>query len=112
MSPPLWSEIDWAAHTAKIQRQQRRGIFFVPKTSASQRTIELPASLLALLESWRKRICANEHDLVCPSVLGKPMQSSALLSEDCARRYSVRVLVLCAFMTCVIRSRATCSKPG
>ncbi len=76
-----WSDIDWAGHTAKIQRQQRRGVFFVPKTRASQRTIELPGPLLALLKDWQKRLGDNEQGLVCPSVLGKPMQGSALLQR-------------------------------
>lgn len=76
-----WSDIDWAQRTAKIRRQQRGGVFFVPKTKASRRTIELPAALLEMLKFSQKKIGDNEHDVVCPSVRGKPMQASALLQR-------------------------------
>ena len=41
----------------------------------------LPVALLEMLRSWQKKIGDNEHDVVCPSVRGKPMQSSALLQR-------------------------------
>ncbi len=79
-----WGDIDWQRGTAEIRRQQRRGKFSKPKTSASRRTIELPPMLLSMLKAWRVRVQnaeTNPLDLVCPSVRGLPMQASALLQR-------------------------------
>jgi integrase len=76
-----WRDIDWVRGTAEIRRTQRRGVFSKPKSKASRRTIELPAQLVAELKSWRPGCPNNEHDLVCPSITGLPMQASALLQQ-------------------------------
>lgn len=76
-----WGDIDWGRGTADIRRTQRRGVFSKPKSRSSRRTIELPAPLISLLEEWKTRCPDNEHDLVCPSVTGLPMQASALLQR-------------------------------
>jgi integrase len=79
-----WSDIDWNRGTAEIRRSQRCGRFDDTKSKASRRTIELPPVLLAELKRWRLRVQnaeGNPHDLVCPSVRGKPMHGSALLTR-------------------------------
>jgi integrase len=88
-----WSDIDWNRRTAEIRRTYRCGAFYQPKTPASRRTVELPAELVSELKRWRLRCPKGEHDLVCPSVTGRPMQGSALLQQGflpALRRAGVR----------------------
>jgi integrase len=73
-----WGDIDWNKGTAEIRRTWRCGQFYMPKTASSRRTVELPAELVAMLKRWRLACPKGEHDLVCPSVKGNPMQASAL----------------------------------
>lgn len=76
-----WGDIDWNRGTAEIRRTYRCGAFYQPKTASSRRTIELPADLVATLKRWRLACPKGEHDLVCPSKRGLPMQASALLNQ-------------------------------
>jgi integrase len=76
-----WDDIDWVGGAARIRRTQRGGVFSKPKSKASRRTIELPAPLISELKRWRPLCSKSEHDLVCPSVTGLPMQASALLQR-------------------------------
>ncbi len=76
-----WGDIDWNRGTAEIRRTYRCGAFYQPKTASSRRTVELPAELLSELKRWRLACQNTEHDLVCPSTTGKPMQASALLQQ-------------------------------
>lgn len=76
-----WSDFSSDYSTAEIKRTYRRGRFSKTKTGASRRTIEIPAELRAMLKEWQPRCPKNEHDLVCPSVRGLPMQASALLQR-------------------------------
>ena len=89
-----WGDIDWNRGTAEIRRTLTRGRgFSQPKTATSRRTIELPAALVSELKRWRLAAPKRDHDLVCPSVTGKPMQGSALLTQGfhpALRRAGVR----------------------
>lgn len=88
-----WGDIDWNRRTAEIRRTYRCGAFYQPKTAASRRTVELPAELVSELKRWRLACPKGEHDLVCPSVTGRPMQGSALLQQGflpALRRAGVR----------------------
>jgi integrase len=76
-----WGDIDWNKQTAEIRRTYRCGKFYQPKTTASRRTVELPAELVAMLKRWKLACPKADHDLVCPSKTGKPMQASALLQQ-------------------------------
>jgi integrase len=88
-----WGDIDWIRNTAEIRRTYRCGAFYQPKTASSRRTVELPGELVAELKRWRLACPKGEHDLVCPSVAGKPMRASALLMRGfvpALRRAGVR----------------------
>ena len=88
-----WGDIDWNRRTAEIRRTYRCGAFYQPKTASSRRTVELPPELVSELKRWRLACPKGEHDLVCPSVTGRPMQGSALLQQGflpALRRAGVR----------------------
>jgi integrase len=88
-----WGDIDWNRRTAEIRRTYRCGAFYQPKTASSRRTVELPAELVSELKRWRLACPKGEHDLVCPSITGRPMQGSALLQQGfqpALRRAGVR----------------------
>jgi integrase len=76
-----WGDFSIDLSTAEIRRTYRRGRFSKTKTGASRRTIEIPVELRAELRAWQPACPKNEHDLVCPSVTGRPMQASALLQR-------------------------------
>jgi integrase len=76
-----WSDFSRDFSTAEVRRVYRRKCFAKPKTAASLRAIEIPDELRKILQEWRPRCPNNEHDLVCPSVTGLPMQASALLQR-------------------------------
>lgn len=74
-----WTDFASDFSTAEIKRVYRRGRFSKPKTKSSLRTIEIPVELREMLREWQPRCPRNEHNLVCPSVRGKPMPAATLL---------------------------------
>lgn len=76
-----WSDFSPDYSTVEIKRVYRRGRFTKPKTPSSLRTVEIPPELRTMLQTWREVCPKSEHDLVCPSVRGLPMQGSALLQR-------------------------------
>ena len=88
-----WSDMAADLGSLRISQIFRRGRFTQPPTRASCRVIKIPADLRAILEKWRMRFPQNEHDLVCPSSAGLPMEASALAREGlipALRRANVR----------------------
>lgn len=88
-----WGDVDWNRKTVEVRRTFRCGEFYQPKTKSSRRTVELPPELLTELKQWRLACKKGDHDLVCPSATGLPMQGSALLQQGflpALRRAGVR----------------------
>ena len=88
-----WGDIDWNRRITEVRRTYRCGAFYQPKTASSRRTVELPTELVSELKRWRLACPKGDHDLVCPSVTGRPMQGSALLQQGflpALRRAGVR----------------------
>jgi integrase len=76
-----WRDFSQDFSTAEIRRVYRRKRFAKPKTASSLRTVEIPDELRKTLQEWTLRCPSNEHHLVCPSVTGLPMHTSALLQR-------------------------------
>lgn len=90
-----WEDIDWDAGTLAIRRTVHNVVgqglqFGEPKTERSRRRIELaPGAVAALrlqqdLQEWARRIAGakwEEHGLVFPNTIGKPMDPGTV-SDD------------------------------
>jgi integrase len=87
-----WSDIDFVAGTATIQRalQRQRGVglvFVEPKSARGRRTVTLPPETLAVLAAHREDLDREreeagdrwqDHELVFPSPIGRPRDMSYL----------------------------------
>ena len=74
-----WADVNWQSGEVHIRRTWRRGAFYEPKTVKSRRVVEVSASLLRELKAWRLRCPKAEHDLIFPTMAGRPMQGCDLL---------------------------------
>jgi integrase len=70
-----WVDVDWQASQIHIQRTFNNGRFFVTKTKASNRRVDLGPTMLIELKKWRLISPKNEYDLVFPNEAGKPMNN-------------------------------------
>ncbi|TGP55763.1 site-specific integrase [Mesorhizobium sp. M2D.F.Ca.ET.225.01.1.1] len=66
-----WAAVDLKAGTIEVrQRADESGDIGAPKSKAGRRTINIPASLVAILRAWKLR--AGGHDLVFATTEGTP----------------------------------------
>jgi integrase len=69
-----WPQIDLAGRAVTVnQRADAKGNIGPPKSSASRRTIPLPASAITSLKEWKLACVPSDLELVFPSVGGKVM---------------------------------------
>ncbi|RWK33777.1 MAG: site-specific integrase [Mesorhizobium sp.] len=65
-----WVAVDLKAGTIEVrQRADEKGTIGAPKSKAGRRTINIPASLVAILRQWKLR--AGGHELVFATTEGK-----------------------------------------
>lgn len=76
-----WGDIDWNSNSVYVRRSWKEGRFHAPKTKASARHIELPASLASILRKWQIACPSSDDDLVFPNLCGKPISGANLLQR-------------------------------
>ena len=84
-----WADVDLTRRTIHVQRQlQRDGTFAEPKTAKGRRTIDLPASCVAMLKDYRRQQTEERllvgpewqhNDLVFCTHQGRPLSQRNIL---------------------------------
>jgi integrase len=68
-----WGDVDWANSQIHIQRTFNNRRFFLPKTKASNRKIDLGPNVMTALKRWKLMCPSNDLNLVFPSNTGTPL---------------------------------------
>jgi integrase len=76
-----WSDVDWENRQICIRRTFNKGRFFVPKTKASRRRIDLAPNVIADLKKWKLACSPNDIDLIFPNEVGKPINYSNMVQR-------------------------------
>ena len=74
-----WSDVLWESRQLHIQRTFNHGAFYMPKSKASVRKIDMGPAMMTTLKRWRLACPPNELDLVFPGIDGKPLGHSYML---------------------------------
>jgi integrase len=76
-----WSDIDWEAKQVFIKRTFNFGKYFDPKTSTSQRKVDLSPLVIRELRKWKLACPDNELDLIFPNEAGNPRKNKNMLKR-------------------------------
>lgn len=96
-----WCDVDWASQSIQVQRQVQwknkskglegpRYYFKTPKSQAGVRRISLGVPSMEKLKLQKKRVATqslraegewDEHDLIFPNLLGRPIEPTNLVRE-------------------------------
>ena len=74
-----WSDIDWERSQLHIQRTFNNQAWYSPKTKASNRRIDIGASVMAQLKRWKMACPPNELMMVFPNAAGNPMSHNNMV---------------------------------
>ena len=74
-----WTDIDWFNNQIHIQRTFNEGAWYMPKSRASNRKIDLGPSMMSELRKWKVACPSNELDLVFPNEAGNPINHGNML---------------------------------
>jgi integrase len=76
-----WDAVDWKNNQIRIKRTFNSGRWYLPKTKASNRSIDLGPSMMMKLKKWKLACPANELNLVFPNEQGQPIEPTYLTRE-------------------------------
>jgi integrase len=76
-----WEDIDWGMAQVQVKRSYNHGRFYIPKTKASRRRIDLSPQMLNQLAEWKRHCPETEFNLVFPNGSGNPINSSNLYNR-------------------------------
>lgn len=77
-----WSSVDFKrAQVSVTQRADAHGTMGEPKSRASNRTIPLPRSLIAVLKAWKLACPPSSQDLVFPSERGRVISYGVMVKN-------------------------------
>nr|MBL0717638.1 site-specific integrase [Desulfobacterales bacterium] len=76
-----WTDVDWKNNQIYIQRTYNKGRWFMPKSKASNRRIDLGPSMIDELKKWKIDCLDCELELMFPNQAGNPMSQSGMLKR-------------------------------
>ena len=76
-----WSDIDWEASQIRIERTFNNQAWYVAKTKASKRRIDLGPEMMAELKRWKLACMPSSLNLVFPNESGQPMNHNNMVSR-------------------------------
>ena len=76
-----WSDLDTKNCQLFIQRTTKLGKFFIPKTAASVRRIDLGSTVMGTLKLWKLACPPNKLDLMFPNEAGRPIEHNNLMQR-------------------------------
>ena len=76
-----WSDIDWKASQVRIERTFNNQAWYVAKTKASKRRIDLGPAMMAELKQWKVACMPNNLNLVFPNESGQPMNHNNMVNR-------------------------------
>ena len=68
-----WVDLDEEANQVRVRRSNYQGAITTPKTKHSERTVDLPACIVTLLQDYRKRYPALKGNYVFRTETGTPL---------------------------------------
>jgi integrase len=74
-----WPDIDWLNNQIHIKRTFNNGGWYIPKSKASIRKIDLGSAMMVELKKWRLACPLNKLDLVFPNDAGNVIDNSTML---------------------------------
>jgi len=74
-----WGDIDWFNNQIHIQRTFNEGAWYMPKSRASNRKIDIGPSMTFELRKWKVACPPSENDLVFPNEAGNPINHGNML---------------------------------
>jgi integrase len=76
-----WSDVDFPKKQVHIRRTFNHGRFFTPKTSGSERSIDLSPLVLRELAGWKLKSGGKDDDLVFANEAGEPLNYSNMVQR-------------------------------
>jgi integrase len=74
-----WSDIDWINNQIHIKRTYNNGGWYIPKSKASIRKIDLGSAMMVELKKWLLACPSNKLNLVFPNAAGNVIDNSTML---------------------------------
>jgi integrase len=76
-----WSDINWKASQAHIQRTFNHQAWYNVKTETSNRKIDLGPAIMAELKKWKLACMPSKLNLIFPNEAGQPINHNNLVSR-------------------------------
>jgi integrase len=76
-----WSDVDWENSQIHIQRTFNNQRWYIAKTEASNRKIDLGPAMMKTLKHWKLACPPNDLDLVFPNEAGQPINHNNLVNR-------------------------------
>ncbi len=76
-----WSDVDWENSQIHIQRTFNNQRWYIAKTEASNRKIDLGPAMMKELNHWKLACLPNDLDLIFPNEAGQPINHNNLVNR-------------------------------
>ncbi len=76
-----WPDIDWENSQIHIQRTFNNQAWYIPKTKASNRKIDIGPKMMGLLKKWKLASLPNNLNLVFPNESGNPINHNNMVNR-------------------------------
>ena len=76
-----WTDVDWENSQIHIQRTFNNQRWYIAKTEASNRKIDLGPAMMKTLKEWKLACPPNDLDLIFPNEAGQPINHNNMVNR-------------------------------